>query len=68
VGYGEAKPGARRSGDYLVFEEALERTAGPDSSRLHTVRSRQDIGATSTRMAWRDALLSAYQAALGPRG
>src|SRR5215813_12578567 len=30
----EAKPGARRSNDYLVFEAALEKAAGPDASRL----------------------------------
>src|SRR5712691_8446575 len=41
----QAKPGAGRSGDYLVFEAALEKAAGPDASRLHTGRSPQDIGA-----------------------
>jgi argininosuccinate lyase len=65
---GEAKPGARRSSDYLVFEELLVKVTGPDASRLHTGRSRQDIGATSGRMAWRDALLATYEAGLGPRG
>src|SRR5450759_1007391 len=57
----EAKPAAGRSGDYLVFEAALVQAAGPDSSRLHTGRSRQDIGSTSQRMAWRDALLATYE-------
>ncbi len=64
----EAKPGARRSSDYLVFEALLENAAGPDASRLHTGRSRQDIGATSARIAWRDALLATYDASLAPRG
>src|SRR5207302_3580366 len=41
--------------------------AGPDASRLHTGRSRQDIGATSERMAWRNALLATYESGLGPR-
>src|SRR5260370_2914428 len=64
----EAKPGARRSSDYLVFEALLEKAAGPDASRLHTGRSRQDIGATSARIAWRDALLATYDASIAPRG
>lgn len=63
----ESKPGAKRSDDYLVFEAKLVEAAGPDASRLHTGRSRQDIGATSERMAWRDALLATYEATLGPR-
>ena len=42
----QAEPGARRSGDYLVFEERLVEVAGRDASRLHTGRSRQDIGST----------------------
>src|SRR5260370_26450080 len=56
----EAKPGARRSSDYLVFEALLEKAAGPDASRLHTGRIRQDIRATSARIAWPDALLATY--------
>ena len=58
----EAKPGSKRSGDYLVFEALLIEAAGPDASRLHTGRSRQDIGATSSRIAWREAM-QALQAA-----
>jgi argininosuccinate lyase len=64
---GEDKPGAQRSGDYLIFEAALLKVAGPNASRLHTGRSRQDIGSTSQRMARREALLATYEAALEPR-
>jgi argininosuccinate lyase len=63
----EDKPGAQRPGDYLVFEAALLKVAGPNASRLHTGRSRQDIGSTSERMAWREALLATYEAGLEPR-
>src|SRR5258708_13575107 len=54
----EAKPGARRSSDYLVFEALLEKASAPDASRLHTGRSRQDIAPPSPRIACRYALLS----------
>ena len=67
VAANEDQPGAQRSGDYLVFEPKLVKVAGPDASRLHTGRSRQDIGSTSERIAWRDSFLSAYEASLQPR-
>lgn len=60
-------PGARRSGDYLVFEERLVEVAGRGASRLHTGRSRQDIGSTVRRLALREALLQTYDALLAPR-
>ncbi len=60
-------PGARRSSDYLVFEERLVETAGRDASRLHTGRSRQDIGSTSRRLALREALIETYESLLAPR-
>lgn len=58
----EAQPGARRSGDYLQFEELLVAASGPDSSRLHSGRSRQDLGSTNDRMFQREALLSVFEA------
>ncbi len=58
----EAQPGSRRSGDYLQFEELLVAASGPDSSRLHSGRSRQDLGSTNDRMFQREALLSVFEA------
>jgi argininosuccinate lyase len=50
------------SADYLDFEPKLIAIVGPDASRLHTGRSRQDIGATIARMNLRDGLLKEYEA------
>ncbi len=61
------EPGSRRSSDYLVFEERLVEVAGRDASRLHTGRSRQDIGSTFRRLALREALLATYESLLAPR-
>jgi len=55
------KPGGKRPGDYLVFEEDLVTAAGPDTSRLHTGRSRQDLGSTSARMQLREGLLDVFE-------
>ena len=63
----QAQPDARRSSDYLVFEARLVEVAGRDASRLHTGRSRQDIGSTFRRLAGREALLETYASLLEPR-
>ncbi|MEK7750364.1 MAG: hypothetical protein AAB654_00510, partial [Acidobacteriota bacterium] len=55
------KPGARRSGDYLVFEKQLIEIVGPDASKLHMGRSRIDMGATTERMVLRDELLGVFE-------
>ena len=55
------KPGARRSGDYLVFEKQLIEIVGPDASKLHMGRSRIDMGATTERMVLRDELLAVFE-------
>lgn len=61
------KPGAVRSRDYLKVEKDLIATGGPDISRLHSGRSRQDIGATTERLMLRDDFLAAYDKLIGFR-
>jgi argininosuccinate lyase len=63
---GEA-PGAARSGDYLKVEQDLMAVGGPDISRLHSGRSRQDIGATTQRLITRDDFLTAFEKLNGMR-
>ncbi len=45
------------SADYLDYEPRLAAFVGPDASRLHTGRSRQDIASTIARMNLRDGVL-----------
>ncbi len=63
----QREAGAERSANYLVFERRLLELAGPEASRLHIGRSRQDIGSTYRRMALRDSLLRVYAALLTAR-
>ena len=56
----QSRAGSPRSSNYLDFEKRLVEIVGPEGSRLHTGRSRQDIGSTSRRMALREATLDVY--------
>ena len=58
----EKKTPPTRSADYLDYEPRLIAAAGPDASRLHTGRSRQDIASTIARMNLRDGLLKEIDA------
>jgi argininosuccinate lyase len=57
----------RTSADYLDYEPRLIAVAGPDASRLHTGRSRQDIASTIARMNLRDGLAQEIEALIVAR-
>ncbi len=62
------KPGARRSGDYLDFEEKLVEMVGPEASSLHMGRSRIDLGAANERSFLREATLDTLDKMIAARG
>jgi len=53
-------PGARRPNvaSYLQLEQQLIAVAGPDATRIHSGRSRQDLQATSNRTQVRERVLT----------
>jgi argininosuccinate lyase len=57
----------QRSADYLDYEPRLTAIVGPDASRLHTGRSRQDIASAIARMNLRDGLLKELAALITAR-
>ena len=61
------RPGARRPGDYLQYEPLLLAVAGPDATRMHSGRSRQDILATNRRVMLRERVLDLADAMVAAR-
>ena len=57
----------RTSADYLDYEPRLIAIAGPEASRLHTGRSRQDLASTIARMNLRDGILKTAEALIAAR-
>ena len=57
----------RTSADYLDYEPRLIALVGPEASRLHTGRSRQDLASTIARMNLRDGLLQVVAATIAAR-
>jgi len=56
----QAAKGAKRWTNYLDFERRLIELTGPEASRLHTGRSRQDLHETVRRMLMRDDFLDTF--------
>lgn len=61
------KPGAQRPIDYLQVEKLLIAAAGPDVTRMHSGRSRQDLLATTNRVAMREQVLKFLQRIIDTR-
>ncbi|MGY2052169.1 argininosuccinate lyase [Methylobacterium sp. JK268] len=61
------KPGATRPDDYLQLEPLIVARAGPDATRLHSGRSRQDIIPTVLKLEQRERLLRLAEALDGSR-
>jgi len=57
-----------RSGDYLAVEPLLIEEGGPDVTRLHSGRSRQEIGAVSRRLNQREQVLATMASVEKARG
>jgi argininosuccinate lyase len=62
-----ARPAAKRPGDYLQYEPLLIAQAGPDATRMHSGRSRQDIIPTNRRAMLRERTLAMMESMIGAR-
>jgi argininosuccinate lyase len=62
-----SKPGAVRPVDYLDFERLLVAAGGPEVTRVHSGRSRQDIKGTVRRLFLREDLLIAFERLIDTR-
>lgn len=63
----ESSAAPRASADYLDYEPRLTAVVGPEASRLHTGRSRQDIASTIARMNLRHGLIEELAALASAR-
>jgi argininosuccinate lyase len=63
-----AKPGGPRPEDYLQLEPLIVAIAGPDATRMHSGRSRQDIIPTVLKLEQRERLLALVAALDTSRG
>jgi len=61
------KPGAKRPGDYGAWEPLLVAYAGPDATRMHSGRSRQDIIPVTRRIMLRARTLDMMESLNGAR-
>lgn len=57
VDTGNSSPGEKQSTNYLDLEEQLIAKMGPEASKIHMGRSRNDLGATSERLIMREDAL-----------
>ena len=57
----QARPGARRSANYLDIEQRLIELVGVEAADIHVGRSRQDLHGTARRMAAREHWLRTAQ-------
>jgi argininosuccinate lyase len=63
-----AATNAERPGNYLLIERLLVKAGGPEVTRVHSGRSRQDMLATSQRLFLRDQFLDTFDSLLRWRG
>lgn len=60
-------PGGKSSANYLDLEQQLIAAMGPEASKIHMGRSRNDLGAASERLVLRGELLDIFREMAGAR-